>query len=324
MKKSYILLVAVSGIFLLLGGCRNYEPVKPDSIGKINNLLIVVPNEDWKGPLGDTLRHIFARDVDVLPQREPLFDLYQTDPAYFNAKFDILRDILIIQRGKKNGLKFIHDKYAVPQLIVYLEGKSTGDLYKLLDKHSEQIIDSFKTMEKKVLLSRYSKKDWINTDSIRKSLHIDIKIPQGFKKIIAKDGFFWYREDLPDGSKNILLYSVPLTNLDSLAANIPKIRDSIGKKYIPGPLPNTWMVTEKGFSPVQHKVRFNGFTAVESRGLWEVENDFMGGPYLNYIIPLPKYHKAVIAEGFIYLPADNKRNMLLELEAILQTIKRAE
>ncbi len=274
--------------------------------------------------MGDTLRHIFARDVDVLPQREPLFDLYQTDPAYFNAKFDILRDILIIQRGKKNGLKFIHDKYAVPQLIVYLEGKSTGDLYKLLDKHSEQIIDSFKTMEKKVLLSRYSKKDWINTDSIRKSLHIDIKIPQGFKKIIAKDGFFWYREDLPDGSKNILLYSVPLTNLDSLAANIPKIRDSIGKKYIPGPLPNTWMVTEKGFSPVQHKVRFNGFTAVESRGLWEVENDFMGGPYLNYIIPLPKYHKAVIAEGFIYLPADNKRNMLLELEAILQTIKRAD
>ncbi len=324
MKKSYIILAAVLGMFLSLGGCRDYKPVKPDSIGKINNLLIVVPAKDWKGSLGDTIRHIFARDVDVLPQREPLFNLYQTDPAYFDQTFNVMRNILIIRRGNHNGVSFIHDKYAIPQLITYVEGKSTEDIYKLLDKHSEQIIDSFKTVEKKILLSHYKKKDWINTDSIRKSLHIDIKIPQGFKKIIAKDGFFWYREDLPDGSKNILLYSVPLTNLDSLAANIPKIRDSIGKKYIPGPLPNTWMVTEKGFSPVQHRVRFNGITAIESRGLWEVENDFMGGPYLNYIIPLPKHHKAVIAEGFIYLPADNKRNMLLELEAILQTVKKAD
>ncbi len=324
MKKSYIILAAVLGMFLSLGGCRDYKPVKPDSIGKINNLLIVVPAKDWKGSLGDTIRHIFARDVDVLPQREPLFNLYQTDPAYFDQTFNVMRNILIIRRGNHNGVSFVHDKYAIPQLITYVEGKSTEDIYKLLDKHSEQIIDSFKTVEKKILLSHYKKKDWINTDSIRKSLHIDIKIPQGFKKIIAKDGFFWYREDLPDGSKNILLYSVPLTNLDSLAANIPKIRDSIGKKYIPGPLPNTWMVTEKGFSPVQHRVRFNGITAIESRGLWEVENDFMGGPYLNYIIPLPKHHKAVIAEGFIYLPADNKRNMLLELEAILQTVKKAD
>ena len=34
------------------------------------------------------------------------------------------------------------------------------------------------------------------------------------------------------------------------------------------------------FSPV----KVNGFSAKETRGTWEVNGDFMGGPFINYIL----------------------------------------
>ncbi len=318
MKKFILLLIILT---IGINACEKGKPVKPASVGKINQLLVVIPDADWKGATGDTIRKYFAREVDVLPQSEPLFSIYQIDPSIFDKNFFIQRNVLVFKKGQPAGVFYAHDEFAEPQLVVTVRGNGPQDWQKLLAKHAEQMIDSFKTMEKRLILSAYKKNDFINTDSIKKYLHIDIKIPKTYKKIVAKNGFFWYRHDLRDGSKNILLYSVPLENLDSLAAKIPQIRDSIGKKYIPGPLPNTWMITEQGFSPVQKKLKIAGVEAVESRGLWEVKNDFMGGPYLNYIIPDKKHNRAVIIEGFIYLPADFKRNMLTELEAILQTAR---
>ncbi len=303
----------------ILWSCETSEKVKFDSTGKINQLLLVMEDKDWKGALGDTVRKYFARDVLVLPQREPLFSINQIAPEVYDETFFILRNILMIEKGAPAGLKVLHDEYAEPQIIVKITGRDNKEISDILNRKADSIIKLFKDNDITVLQSRFRKKDLTDDSKIREMLGITIDLPNSFKKIVEKDGFFWYREDLPFGSKNILLYSVPKQPLESVAERITKIRDSIGKKYIPGPLPETWMVTEKSFAPVQQQLRFNEMQVIESRGLWEVENDYMGGPYLNYIIPLDD--KVVIAEGFIYLPSDEKRNMLTELEAILKTIE---
>ncbi|NPA43625.1 MAG: DUF4837 family protein [Chlorobi bacterium] len=317
----FIWMLAASAV---LFSCGRTGKVKFDSTGKINQLLIVMDDRDWKGALGDTVRKHFAADVMVLPQREPIFSINQIPPEVYDENFFILRNILMIKRGENRGVRFKKDPYAQPQLVVEVEGKNLADISAILHKEAPRIIDSFKMNEIRLLQSRFKKKDLVDVSQIEKELGITIEIPNTFQKIVAKDGFFWYREDMPLGSKNILLYSVPMEkpeDLERIAARLPQIRDSIGKKYIPGPLPHTWMVTEKTFGPVQKKVNLNGVTAIESRGLWEMENDYMGGPYLSYIIPLPRRKRAVIAEGFIYLPSDEKRNLLTELEAILRTIR---
>jgi len=324
MKKNISAILFLIWAVVLTGSCGKSERVKFDSTGKINQLLVVMDDKDWKGALGDTVRKHFAADVMVLPQREPMFSINQIPPEVFDKKFFILRNILEIKKGDNPGVRYMKDPYAEPQLIVQVEGRNAEEISRLLNKNAERIIDSFKTNDIKVLQSRFKAKDLVDDSEIRKTLGIRIDIPATYKKIVAKDGFFWYREDLPLGSKNILLYSVPSTDMYAIAERLPQIRDSIGKKYIPGSLPNTWMVTEKTFSPVQKEVTINGLKAIESRGLWEMENDYMGGPYLNYIIPLPGKNKSVIAEGFIYLPSDEKRNMLTELEAILKTIRPAD
>jgi len=304
----------------ILNGCKPTPPVLPGSIGKINSLLVVVDNKDWKGALGDSLRHYFARDYDVLPQREPLFSITQIPPESFNKNLFIYRNILVIKYGKNSGIKMIRNQYAEPQLIVIIQGKDRQDVMKLLSRHADEIIRAFQKNETDLIRKKEFKKT-IPDSLIRKELHITIQIPDYYKLIVHKDGFFWYRHDLKFGSKNILLYKIPLQNMDSLTAQVVQMRDSIGKLYIPGPNPGSYMITEKSFSPVQHSAEINGMKGVESRGLWEMEKDYMAGPYVNYILPLPKHHMAVVLEGFVYLPSENKRDLMTELQAILQTAR---
>jgi len=98
-------------------------------------------------------------------------------------------------------------------------------------------------------------------------------------------------------------------------------RDSIGKRFIPGPTDSTYMKTENNISPSQIFTQIHGKKAIETRGLWNMKNDFMGGPYINYTIIDKKHKRLMVGEGFIYAPAIDKRDYMIQLEAILKTIK---
>jgi hypothetical protein len=113
-------------------------------------------------------------------------------------------------------------------------------------------------------------------------------------------------------------------NDSTFVGDIVKMRDSIGEKYIPGPdIPNktTYMVTEKAFAPYVFPAEISGLKAVEARGIWEIQNYPMAGPFLTYIINDKSNNRKLILEGFTFAPATNKRDYMFELEAILKTLK---
>jgi hypothetical protein len=98
------------------------------------------------------------------------------------------------------------------------------------------------------------------------------------------------------------------------------LRDSISKAQIPGPVENTYMSTDFGYKPITQEVNFGNIKTLESRGLWEVENQFMAGPFLNYYIEVGN-DKVIILDGFVYSPGTNKREYIFELEAIIRSLK---
>ncbi|HNZ72795.1 MAG TPA: DUF4837 family protein, partial [Prolixibacteraceae bacterium] len=61
--------------------------------------------------------------------------------------------------------------------------------------------------------------------------------------------------------------------------------------------------------------------AVEVRGLWQVENDFMGGPFVSLSILDVLKRRVVTVEGFVYAPANKKRNLLQQVEAMAYSLK---
>ena len=66
-------------------------------------------------------------------------------------------------------------------------------------------------------------------------------------------------------------------------------------------------------------MKFNDINAIESRGLWFVENDYMGGPFISYTIEDKANERLIVVEGFSYSPSSKKRDVVFELEAILKT-----
>ena len=90
------------------------------------------------------------------------------------------------------------------------------------------------------------------------------------------------------------------------------MRDMMMQQYIPGPLEGSYMATETEFVPPlvkQVKDYPAGYT-VEMRGMWRVENDFMGGPFVSYTFADPRTGNLVTVEGYYYEPNQKKRNFL--------------
>ena len=121
---------------------------------------------------------------------------------------------------------------------------------------------------------------------------------------------------------NLIAYSLPL---NTLSGNVKKrvlaIRDSIGKTHIPGRLKGSYMITERAYRPYFYKTKLNGKLAYITKGTWEVANDFMAGPYVNYIIKDTINKRNIVLEGFSFAPSESKRDYMFELNTIITTMR---
>jgi hypothetical protein len=71
-------------------------------------------------------------------------------------------------------------------------------------------------------------------------------------------------------------------------------------------------------------VNFNGRYAIETRGLWRLVGDFMGGPFVNYVFLDEETNQMVMIDAFLYSPRRSKRDLLMQLEAIAYSIGRLD
>ena len=58
-----------------------------------------------------------------------------------------------------------------------------------------------------------------------------------------------------------------------------------------------------------------------ARGLWYMENDMMGGPFVSHSMVDEINGRIIVTEAFLYAPNRKKGNMMRKLEASLYTIK---
>ena len=108
-------------------------------------------------------------------------------------------------------------------------------------------------------------------------------------------------------------------NLEKIIAQ----HDSIGKSFIPGRLPNSYFITEKAYEPYVYQTTFGKKPALEIRGTWEVQGDFMAGPFLQYIINDNPNNRNVVLEGFVFAPSSAKRDYIFEVETILGSLQES-
>lgn len=317
MKKIVLMLC----VFSLFWACDEHKVVVPNSVGNINELSVVINNELWQGKVGETIREYFAANVQGLPQQEPLFTLNHIPPKVFDGFVRKTRIFLKVQKDNSVGVGVLVDSFAHPQTGIIISAPTDEKLIALLDKSAPKIISELKQQELDEQRRRIDKS--LNSDKkLEETLGVSLKFPTAYRYAKSTEDFFWIRKDLANGSMEILVYEVPMDVIDegnNVIENIIKMRDSIGKKYIPGPTEGSYMITEKAYAPYLFETKVDGKFAYLTKGTWEVENAFMAGPFINYAVRDEANNRYVILEGFIFKPAARKRDNMFALRAILES-----
>ena len=324
-------LIALFALICITVSCKNkgkIDYILPTSNGNTNKILVVIKGNDWEGKIGDEIRSVFGEHQVGLPQPETLLSVGQRDPVGFKGFMRHAKAVLIVREGEKEKITVEKNKYAEPQILVYATAKGRGALVDLIRNRGKEIIKLFKDEDVK-FTQRIFKKEKLDETQFKtiKNLGITLTIPERFKLVEDTGDFLWLRQHLKsgiargDGTNNVLVYSYPLEDESKVADNITRMRDTIGKKYIPGTKEGMHMITEQAYTPFTFDAEIDGKKAYETRGKWEVKNDFMAGPFINYTIIDKENKRVIVFEGFTYAPSVNKRDFIFELEAIAKSLK---
>lgn len=291
--------------------------------GTLNNLTIVSDDALWNGEIGDVVRDIFAAPIVGMPQDEPSYTLKHMKTRAFHEFVKKSRTFVELKMGLPKDIKFVNDLYASPQLGIIVSGETNKDIIAVLQENAIKMSAKIKAIEIDYKTSEISK-NLLDTDDITSSFDIDLGVLFSYRVAKKTDDFMWLRKDIKTGDMNLMIYELPYGTIkrDSLTINnIVKLRDSIGKAHIPGPVKNSYMITEKAFTPYLGTTVINNSEVLETRGIWDVKNDYMAGPFINYIIDDKKNNRQLVLEGFTYAPQIAKRDYMFELEAIIRSLK---
>lgn len=323
-KLFSILFVAIALLACNENKTNKQGKMLPPSGGSINKLTIVTNDNLWNGQVGDTAREIFASDVYGLPQTEPRFDLKQMLPKAFHEFVKKTRTFVEIKEGKEKGIQFVTDVYASPQTGIIVTGNNKEEMVAILKENAAQMLAILKQTELDYKVAQMNKNPFDKSETITNTFGIDMSVLFSYRLAKNKDNFMWLRKDIKNGDMNLMIYELSKNYIknDSLVmANIVKMRDSIGKAHIPGPVDGSYMITEKAFTPAMQATTIAGMNAIETRGTWDVKNDFMAGPFVNYVINDNKNDRQLVIEGFTYAPQVSKRDFMFELEAMVRSLQ---
>ena len=320
MNKAHFLFLFVA---LLLFSCKKENDQLPrKTTGKINTISVIIDDQLWNGDIGDSIRNKFASPVIGLPQEEPLFNINQYPVKLLEGFMTDTRAIIVVKKAEENKFEIRKNQYASPQNVFHISGKTATDIIDCIEKNAPQMIQIIK--ESEIAESqRINRQSLIDPKVIENKFHVSLQIPSGYAYVLQKSNFMWLKKELIGGNTSLLIYQVPLNTIKKeadLISGIIKMRDSIGKLYISGKEPETNMITEEAYAPYLFKINLDGKETFETKGTWQLNNDFMSGPFINYAIIDADYNRVLVLEGFCYAPSKDKRDLMHELESIIKSV----
>ena len=318
--KKYLFVIF---IVVFLQSCEDNKVVyKPESSARINSITVVVDNDNWNNTIGDKIRNLYADEYEGLPQIEERFTLKQMPYEAFSGFSRSSRNIIFINKTSNPEFFFEADKYARPQIYLEIKGNSIKSILEQIDKSKKEAINKFTNGEIEENKRRILKSPLKDTSAME-DLSIDVKMPSAYSLYKQDKNFIWYQKQIQKGHSNIIVTQLPNQKniFDYNIQSLIKLRDSIGKSFLPGRNPESFMISEKEYLPYQKKVNYYGIKMLETRGTWEVKGDFMGGPFLNYLVEDKLNDRVLFIEGFVFAPSKRKRDNIIELEAIIKSLK---
>ena len=291
--------------FVIFLSC-NSEKILRENTGSDEEIILVIADDLWESEVGNILRGTFSKELTGLPQSEKLFKLIQINSSEFTRFFETNKNIIFVSQNLENT--FIRDKWSKEQLVFYLNWNGDVKEFKknciiAKDEFYKNEIENI--FQNQLQIHHTSASEFINSE-----FDLDIYIPTEYT-VSAKENNLFISDfhkfsEQEDLLKYIVIFQY-VSQSDNIQSEIFFKTDSILQQYIKGGKENSFVQIDKRI-PVEEK---DGIY----RGLWKLENGFMGGPFLMKV--RYKKDKMVISIGFVFAANKNKRNFIKTFEALL-------
>ena len=319
--KLYLLFFPL--LLAFAASCDNIS--SPVASGRPYEVLVVIDDQLWEQPAGRALFNVLDTDVPGLPQPERSFRISQTDPKRFNQVLNIFRNIIIVDidatQYTLTRMKFARNVYSHPQIVLTFHSPSEEDFAAYVKKNAQSIIDFLVKTEMNRLILDLEKKHSEVVEKLADEI-FDCRFwaPAEIKSYKKGESFFWASSNTASGLVNICMYAYDYEGPQTFNKQyVLAKRDSVMKVNIPGTEPGMYMATDTLCTTVKHAT-VRGAYAMVTRGLWYMENDAMGGPFVSHSRVDTVNNRVVVAEGFVYAPEKMKRGLIRRLEGSLYTL----
>lgn len=320
--------------------------ILPNSTGGTDEIMFVVPDHLYGENMDKIIADNFSEYYKLLPQPEDKFKISTVKFSQLNSLLYRFRNIVFISSydtkdtisnlaaeivgqekySEQKNVLYKKNVWANNQLITILLSPTQSNIGKTLAENSESISATISNNE----LDAYRKLAYINgvNTKLREQLvnfyGLSFDVPVNYKLATNEGSFVSFRGD---NEKSTFYLFFDVVKFDEPVEDINKgieFRNERGK-YVSSNVEGSYVTSDSTLGFFTERIEKDDFIIYENRGLWSMENDFMGGPFINrYIIDI-KENRVILLDGFVYGPGDkNKLKLMRQFEAIFSTFKRAE
>ncbi len=318
--------VSVLLVTLLAVACNNTQALLPNVSGKAGEVIIAMDKDNWEGDLGNEVREALGSDCPYLAQREPLFTLVNVYPYGFAELFKMHRNIVFFEISddiENPGVSFKSDVWARPQCFIQISADNSAKMLELFRDNSKTIAEAIEQAERdRIIANSKLYEEYSIAEAVKEMVGGSPHFPTGYKMKKKTDDFIWIADDKQYSIQGVFIYKYPASDKENFTEeNIIAHRNQFLQENVPGMFDNTWMTTSTFIEPTVEFIRFRGRQFAQTRGFWEVENDFMGGPFVSHSFYSPDAKEIIVADAWVYAPKYDKRQYLRQVESIIYSFE---
>ena len=298
----------------------------PNASGLPYEMLVVIGDDQWERPLGRAVFGVLDTDVPGLPQSERSFRITRIAPSAFDSNmFRIMRNVILVDIQNiytQPKFKFARNVYSYPQMVMTLQAPDEASLAAYVNENAQSILDFFTKAEMNREIENLREEHNPEVSRLANEiLGVDVWVPWEVNKIKKGKDFLWASTDKGKKDMSIVLYSYPYKDKNTFTLEyFLNKRDSVMKVNIPGGREGSYMTTQRDYVYVKDAT-VQGKYAQVARGLWRVQGDRMGGPFVSHSRVDEVNGRIIVAEAFIYAPESLKRDLMRRMEAALYTLQ---
>lgn len=348
MKNISIYIVLIASIFFFSCSEENTAVEKstslPPSAGGVGDVLLVVDTNHLNAEIGDALEDMFLAPYPGLPQAEMNYKMNRIHFPSFGSLFKRAKTIIfaipfndgiskgymqrmigddVVKSIKKNKKPFLmkYDVFATNQQIIFVFGEDNKELSDNITNNKLQISALIDRKENERLVKKLYNvgERKAMAKKLKDDLGFDIRVPKDYKLVKGTEKCTWLRLAKEETDYNIMISSRPYTSKTQFDSSyISDWRIELASNVDSGD--STSIKITQDVYPIEDRVFAEPYK-VESRGLWKLKNNTMGGPFVSEVKLSEDGKKIYYIEGFIVAPGKKKRTLVREIEAILSTFK---